>query len=109
MEYAKSLVKGRNGKAPFDDSLEDSEESWTFIGDDANDIDLVRRGVPDPEAGTRVVRERWGGPKKTEGSSARGLPGRDSMVGMTQPLPTSTPSSPPQPQPHLPPQGIVAL
>lgn len=41
LEYAKSLIKGRNGKTT-DDTLEDSEESWTFIGDD-NDPDLIRR------------------------------------------------------------------
>ncbi|KAG9232353.1 sterol 3-beta-glucosyltransferase [Amylocarpus encephaloides] len=41
MEYAKSLIKNRIGKVP-DDSLEDCEESWTFIGDD-NDPDLVKR------------------------------------------------------------------
>ena len=41
LEYAKSLIKGKNGKQ-IDDTLEDSEESWTFIGDDA-DPELVRR------------------------------------------------------------------
>lgn len=33
MEYAKSLIKGKDGESA-DDTLEDSEESWTFIGDD---------------------------------------------------------------------------
>ncbi|KAG0647138.1 Autophagy-related 26 [Hyphodiscus hymeniophilus] len=41
LEYAKSLIKARGGKAS-DDTLEDSEESWTFIGDD-NDPELIRR------------------------------------------------------------------
>ncbi|ESZ94085.1 hypothetical protein SBOR_5505 [Sclerotinia borealis F-4128] len=41
MEYANSLIKGKEGKS-VDDTLEDSEESWTFIGDD-NDPELVRR------------------------------------------------------------------
>ena len=41
LEYAKSLIKGR-GKKNVDDTLEDSEESWTFIGDD-NDPELIRR------------------------------------------------------------------
>lgn len=41
MEYAKSLIKGRDHKTN-DDSLEDSEESWTFIGDD-NDPELVKK------------------------------------------------------------------
>jgi sterol 3beta-glucosyltransferase len=40
MEYAKSLIKGKDGKV-IDDGLEESEESWTFIGDD-NDPDLIR-------------------------------------------------------------------
>jgi sterol 3beta-glucosyltransferase len=41
LEYAKSLIKGR-GRKNVDDTLEDSEESWTFIGDD-NDPELIRR------------------------------------------------------------------
>jgi sterol 3beta-glucosyltransferase len=41
LEYAKSLIKGRDGKT-IDDTLEDSEESWTFIGDD-NDPELIRQ------------------------------------------------------------------
>lgn len=42
MEYAKSLIKSRNGKAGLDDPLDDAEESWTFIGDDT-DPEIVRR------------------------------------------------------------------
>ncbi|KAA8566116.1 hypothetical protein EYC84_008719 [Monilinia fructicola] len=41
MEYAKSLIKGKEGKS-VDDTLEDSEESWTFIGDD-QDPELIKR------------------------------------------------------------------
>jgi sterol 3beta-glucosyltransferase len=41
LEYAKSLIKRKDGKAP-DDNMEDSEESWTFIGDD-NDPELIKR------------------------------------------------------------------
>ncbi|TVY40968.1 Sterol 3-beta-glucosyltransferase [Lachnellula subtilissima] len=41
LEYAKSLIKNSDGKIP-DDTLEDSEESWTFIGDD-NEPDLMSR------------------------------------------------------------------
>ena len=41
LEYAKSLIKGRGGKV-VDDTVEDSEESWTFIGDDT-DPELVKR------------------------------------------------------------------
>ncbi|KAI9723725.1 MAG: Sterol 3-beta-glucosyltransferase [Candelaria pacifica] len=40
MEYAKTLIK-KNG-AQIDDAHEDSEESWTFIGDDS-DPELARR------------------------------------------------------------------
>jgi sterol 3beta-glucosyltransferase len=39
LEYAKSLIKNRDGKAP-DDAGEESEESWTFVGDE-NDTDLA--------------------------------------------------------------------
>lgn len=41
LEYARSLIKNRDGKVS-DDTLEDSEESWTFIGDD-NDPELIKR------------------------------------------------------------------
>ncbi|PQE26431.1 putative Sterol 3-beta-glucosyltransferase protein [Rutstroemia sp. NJR-2017a BBW] len=41
MEYAKSLIKGEDGES-VDDPYEDSEESWTFIGDD-EDPDLMKR------------------------------------------------------------------
>lgn len=41
LEYARSLIKRKDGKAA-DDTLEDTEESWTFIGDD-NDPELIRR------------------------------------------------------------------
>lgn len=47
LEYAKSLIKNRDGKVP-DDTLEESEESWTFIGDD-NDPELIKR-IQDWEA-----------------------------------------------------------
>jgi len=41
LEYAKSLIKEPNSKA-VDDQPEDSEESWTFIGDE-NDPDPLKR------------------------------------------------------------------
>lgn len=41
MEYAKSLIKGEDGESA-DDPYEDSEESWTFIGDD-EDPDFMKR------------------------------------------------------------------
>ncbi|KAI9049401.1 hypothetical protein LZ554_006435 [Drepanopeziza brunnea f. sp. 'monogermtubi'] len=41
LEYAKSLIKRRDGKSS-DESVEDPEESWTFIGDE-KDPALVKR------------------------------------------------------------------
>ncbi|TVY71189.1 Sterol 3-beta-glucosyltransferase [Lachnellula suecica] len=41
LEYAKSLIKTKDGKIP-DDMADDPEESWTFIGDDT-DPELVKR------------------------------------------------------------------
>lgn len=40
MEYAKSLIKRKDGKT-IDDAFEDSEESWTFIGDE-NDPEVMK-------------------------------------------------------------------
>ncbi|RDW73756.1 sterol 3-beta-glucosyltransferase [Coleophoma crateriformis] len=43
LEYARSLIKHKDGKVVSDDALEaGDEESWTFIGDD-NDTDLSKR------------------------------------------------------------------
>lgn len=50
LEYAKSLIKRKTGKA-HDEAVEDSEESWTFIGDD-NDPELIKR-IHDWEAMTQ--------------------------------------------------------
>jgi sterol 3beta-glucosyltransferase len=50
LEYAKSLIKRKDGKAQ-DETVEDSEESWTFIGDD-NDPELIKR-IYDWEAVTQ--------------------------------------------------------
>ena len=41
LEYAKSLIKGRAAKTG-DENQEESEESWTFIGEE-NDPELTRR------------------------------------------------------------------
>lgn len=41
MEYAKTLIKKR-ALLEQDDGQDESEESWTFIGDDS-DPELVRR------------------------------------------------------------------
>jgi sterol 3beta-glucosyltransferase len=40
MEYAKSLIKRKDGKT-IDDAFEESEESWTFIGDE-NDPEVMK-------------------------------------------------------------------
>ena len=42
MEYAKSLVKKRQGRTGTDELDDDLEESWTFIGDES-DPELSRR------------------------------------------------------------------
>jgi sterol 3beta-glucosyltransferase len=46
LEYAKSLIKGK-GTMVVDDPTEESEESWTFVGDD-NDPEVIR-GIHDWE------------------------------------------------------------
>ncbi|KZF21882.1 glycosyltransferase family 1 protein [Xylona heveae TC161] len=50
MEYAKSLIK-RHGVPHTDETYDDSEESWTFIGDES-DPELTRR-IADWEPPTR--------------------------------------------------------
>lgn len=56
LEYAKSLIKRRDGKTP-DDNLEDSEESWTFIGEE-NDPELVRRWEGMAQSGTLAKHQK---------------------------------------------------
>lgn len=67
LEYSKSLIKARGGKAS-DDTLEDSEESWTFIGDD-NDPELIRR-IHDWE--TMAQSGKLSGSSEASGSRALG-------------------------------------
>ncbi|TAQ85107.1 hypothetical protein B7494_g6572 [Chlorociboria aeruginascens] len=67
MEYAKSLIKSKTGKTG-DDTLEDSEESWTFIGDD-NDPELVRRihdweNTSQSAANAQKHQDSWGKSEK---------------------------------------------
>lgn len=42
LEYAKSLIKKRKDGKSIDDAFEESEESWTFIGDD-NEAEVMKR------------------------------------------------------------------
>lgn len=42
LEYAKTLIKRRGDAKAADDTVEEAEESWTFIGDDG-DPELIRR------------------------------------------------------------------
>ena len=70
MEYAKSLIKrksGKNEQADPDDE-EEAEESWTFVGGDEPDPDMVTtklsEGLPgvganqDKALGSQVLRSR---------------------------------------------------
>ncbi|KAF4628027.1 hypothetical protein G7Y89_g10127 [Cudoniella acicularis] len=66
LEYAKSLIKNRDGKVP-DDNLEDSEESWTFIGDES-DPELIKR-IHDWE---NMAQSSILSPKKSSGSEVSG-------------------------------------
>ena len=77
MEYAKSLIKSRNGKAA-DDGLEESEESWTFIGDE-NDPELVKRIHWEDVAQSGTLNRRNEGLSGSEGSKSK--TGTEGMVG----------------------------
>lgn len=70
LEYAKSLIKrksGKNEQADPDDE-EETEESWTFVGGDEPDPDMVTtklsEGLPDmctgkeKALGSHVLRSR---------------------------------------------------
>lgn len=70
MEYAKSLIKGKSGKnqQTDPDDEEEAEESWTFVGGDEPDPDMVTtklsEGLPglgiskDKALGSHVLRSR---------------------------------------------------
>ena len=49
MEYAKTLVKRR--KLSYDGAVDDSEETWTFIGDESDPE--LRRSIVEWEAPTQ--------------------------------------------------------
>jgi len=68
LEYAKSLIKRKDGKA-HDEAVEDSEESWTFIGED-NDPELIKR-IYDWEAMTQSGTHA-GGIRASPGSATLG-------------------------------------
>lgn len=68
LEYAKSLIKRKDGKA-YDETVDDSEESWTFIGED-NDPELIKR-IYDCEAMTQSGMHA-GGIRSSPGSATLG-------------------------------------
>ena len=43
LEYAKSLIKRKAGKNAQPDGDEETEESWTFVGGDEPDPDVVTK------------------------------------------------------------------
>lgn len=76
LEYAKSLIKNRDGKA-VDDAQEDAEESWTFIGDD-NDSGMAKRVHDwDSLAQSGILAHN----AAARGGEDGGRSGRDSFVG----------------------------
>ncbi|EFY97936.2 glycosyl transferase family 28 and UDP-glucoronosyl domain protein [Metarhizium robertsii] len=64
LEYAKSLIKGKVGRygQPDADEDEDTEESWTFIGSDEPDPDMVTKKLSEGLGGV--------GKQKTLGNQA---------------------------------------
>ena len=57
LDYSKSLIKHRSKNA--DDIADDTEESWTFIGDDS-DVDLPKRvGDLESEASKETARKAF--------------------------------------------------
>lgn len=64
MEYAKSLIKrkaGKNEQTEPDEDDEETEESWTFVGGDEPDPDMVTKklseGLSNLATGRRMVPE----------------------------------------------------
>jgi hypothetical protein len=72
MEYSKTLIK-RRVAGHADDKAEDSEESWTFIGDEG-----------DPELTRRIA--EW------EPMANIGTPGGQSVASLPKSLPKRKPS-----------------
>lgn len=78
LEYAKSLIKRRDGK-PTDDVTEDPEESWTFIGDE-NDPVLVKRIHDwDALAQSGILAQNAGG-QASESSDGKAFGGSESFA-----------------------------
>ncbi|PVH87910.1 glycosyltransferase family 1 protein [Cadophora sp. DSE1049] len=78
LEYAKSLIKRRDGKST-DDTTEDPEESWTFIGDE-NDPVLVKRIHDwDSLAQSGILAQNAGG-RGSESSDGKAFGGSESFA-----------------------------
>lgn len=77
LDYARSLIKRKDGAdaGPVDE-VEDIEESWTFIGDENANPEIVKR-----------VKEvsGWGGTEKPRRQSEDGGVEQDDIVAVTQP------------------------
>jgi sterol 3beta-glucosyltransferase len=58
MEYAKSLIKRKDGNS-VDDAFEESEESWTFIGDE-NDPEVVKAREALDQSGSFATKKSIG-------------------------------------------------
>lgn len=60
MEYAKSLIKrkaGKDGQAAPDED-EETEESWTFVGGDEPDPDMVTKKLSEGLGDLALAREK---------------------------------------------------
>ncbi|KAH6721187.1 sterol 3-beta-glucosyltransferase [Leptodontidium sp. MPI-SDFR-AT-0119] len=79
LEYAKSLIKRRDGKST-DDAAEDPEESWTFIGDE-NDPVLVKRIHDwDALAQSGILAQNMGGGRASESSDGKAFGGSENFA-----------------------------
>ena len=70
MEYATSLIKrkaGKNGQPEPDEDDEETEESWTFVGGDEPDPDMVTKKLSE-ELGNLALR----GEKTVENDAVSG-------------------------------------
>jgi sterol 3beta-glucosyltransferase len=69
LEYAKSLIKRKDGKP--EETAEEPEESWTFIGDDG-DPELIRRIHYDMGKDSASASTSTGGPGRGTEMPVRG-------------------------------------
>lgn len=61
MEYATSLIKrkaGKNGRPEPDEDDEETEESWTFVGGDEPDPDMVTKKLSEELGSLALGKER---------------------------------------------------